>query len=106
MRRIVGIFFLLVCFFLVSISWERAGDSAQGDQAATPSISKVQADLNFGRMPLYFIANEGQLDEQVAYYVQGKDKTLYFTPEGITIALTSSRTNGEDRSSGEPKPFK
>ncbi len=40
-------------------------------------------------MPLYFIANRGQMDEQVAYYVQGKDKTLYLTPQGMTIALNS-----------------
>lgn len=36
----------------------------------------------FGQMPLYFIKNRGQLDERVAYYIQGSDKTLYFTAEG------------------------
>lgn len=41
-------------------------------------------------MPLYFIPNKGQLDKQVAYYVQGKDKTLYFTDEGITFLLAKS----------------
>ncbi len=40
-------------------------------------------------MPLYFIPNDGQMDEPVAFYVQGKDKTLYFTPEGITLVLTN-----------------
>ena len=38
-------------------------------------------------MPIYFIPNQGQMDEPVAYYVQGKDKTLYFTSEGITLSL-------------------
>lgn len=42
----------------------------------------------FGRLPLYFIANQGQVDdERVFYYVKGADKTLYFTPGGITLAL-------------------
>jgi hypothetical protein len=43
-------------------------------------------------MPLFFVENRGKLDAAVAYYVQGKDKTLYFTPEGVTYALA-----GKDR---------
>jgi len=53
-------------------------------QAQRPALS---ADLNFGRLPLYFIANRGQMDERVAFYVRGKDKAVYFTPEGLTIVL-------------------
>ena len=45
------------------------------------------ADVDFGKMPVHFVPNRGQLDKQVAYHVQGKDKTLYFTAEGITMAL-------------------
>ncbi len=41
----------------------------------------------FGQMPLYFVENRGQLDNHVAYYIQGEDKTLYFTPKGVTFAL-------------------
>jgi len=50
---------------------------------------KIRADADFGKVPLYFIPNKGQLNERVAYYVQGKDKTVYFTSEGITFALNS-----------------
>jgi hypothetical protein len=49
----------------------------------------VQAQMDWGQMPLYFVANQGQMDGRVAYYVQGSDKTLYFTPEGVTFALIS-----------------
>jgi hypothetical protein len=49
----------------------------------------VRADLDFSRMPLCFIANQGQIDGKVAYYVEGKDKTLYFTPEGMTVVLNA-----------------
>jgi hypothetical protein len=52
-----------------------------------PSGLRVQTD--WGKMPLYFIANQGQLGDQVSYYVQGHDKTLYFTPQGVTLAMTS-----------------
>jgi hypothetical protein len=43
-------------------------------------------------MPLLFVPNEGQTDERVAYYIQGRDKTIYFTPQGVTFALTAPFT--------------
>jgi hypothetical protein len=46
----------------------------------------------FGEMPLLFVPNEGQTDERVAYYIQGRDKTIYFTPQGVTFALTAPFT--------------
>jgi hypothetical protein len=42
-------------------------------------------------MPLYFIQNRGQLDSRVAYYVQGRDTTLYFTADGMTLAQTEQK---------------
>jgi len=43
---------------------------------------------DFGKLPVYFVENRGQMDDRVAYYIQGSDKTIYFTPEGVTFALT------------------
>ena len=42
------------------------------------------------------------MDEAVAFYVQGKDKTLYFGPDGITFSLYDL-TEGASRQSGGPK---
>jgi hypothetical protein len=67
----------------VSIAPEPAGAQAGiGPQVRT----------DFGRLPLHFIENRGRLDSSVAFYVQGRDKTLYFTSEGVTYALA-----GKDR---------
>ena len=49
---------------------------------------------SFGKLPLYFIENQGQLAGDAAFYVKGSDKILYFTSEGVTFALTSKQ--GED----------
>lgn len=56
----------------------------------------VQADMlqSLGKMPLYFIENRGQMDRQVAYYIQGQDKTIYFTPKGVTFSLAASGGKG------------
>ncbi len=45
----------------------------------------------FGKLPLYFIENQGQLDPRVAYYVQGRDTSVYCTSRGVTFALTGHR---------------
>jgi uncharacterized repeat protein (TIGR01451 family) len=43
---------------------------------------------DFGKIPIYFIPNEGQVEGPAKFYIQGKDKTVYFTPEGVTYALS------------------
>ncbi|MDQ1353866.1 MAG: hypothetical protein QG657_4173, partial [Acidobacteriota bacterium] len=50
----------------------------------------IKIDRDYGIMPLTFIPNQGQMDQQVYYYVQGKDKTVYFTSEGVTYSLNAS----------------
>ncbi|MFZ5808833.1 MAG: SBBP repeat-containing protein [Chloroflexota bacterium] len=64
----------------------------QGDfgfTASTGANAIVQAQTNWGQMPLYFVANQGQMHPRVTFYVQGRDKMLYFTDEGVTFALIS-----------------
>ena len=70
----------------------------QTTSAQTSSVTgsaALKIDRDFGKMPLYFIPNQGQMDARVAYYLQGKDKTIYFTSEGLTYLL-SERSAGEE----------
>jgi hypothetical protein len=72
-----------------------------------PTPGRVQRDAGYGAIPLFFIPNQGQLDRRVAYSIQGKDKSVYFTPEGLTFVLTE-RVNAsparEKRSLREIEP--
>ena len=54
-----------------------------------PQATQQQVLKAYGKLPLYFIQNQGQLDARVAYYIQGRDKSVYFTPQGVTFALTA-----------------
>ena len=47
---------------------------------------------NSGKLPIYFIENQGVYPDEVKFYIQGADKTLFFTREGITFRL-----RGEDK---------
>ncbi len=69
-----------------------SANTALPEAPANPAeSSQDQATLSqtFGQMPLLFIQNQGQLDSQVAYYLQGKETSIYFTPEGLTFALAA-----------------
>ena len=64
------------------------------------SGSEVKVTTDYGRMELRFVLNDGQLDKGVAYYVQGKDKSVYFRPDGLTFVLNQSarpERRGPDR---------
>ena len=61
--------------------------------ALQPHIAaQAQVEPDYGQLPLYFVENQGQMDEHVAYYLQGSDKTIYFAPDGVTFALTAPIT--------------
>ena len=59
--------------------------SVRASQA--PDLAKPAAIRDFGKVPVYFIPNAGQIDGPVAFYVDGSDKSVYFTPKGVTFAL-------------------
>lgn len=54
---------------------------------ASPALRPASPIALLQQLPLYFVANQGQLDEQVIYYLQGHNSTLYFTSQGVTFAL-------------------
>jgi hypothetical protein len=109
-RRLSFVLALLAVFLMVQLAQTARADKPGAVSPAPPGASiaprwhsaqtpVVKATLDYGRMPLYFIPNTGQMDSQVAYYVQGKDKSLYFTPEGVTFALSRAKNAEGNRSS-------
>jgi len=75
-----------------------SGTASSAPAAVTSSeATQVRVRQSFGQLPLYFVENQGQLDERVAYYIQGSDKTLYFTPDGVTFALTEQPQTADQR---------
>jgi hypothetical protein len=68
-----------------------------------PAVTGAKAPAlisDFGRGPLYFVPNRGQTDGRVDFYVQGNDKTVFFSPDGLTLVL---KYPGGAREKGEPE---
>ncbi len=86
----------MACLFLMTSGSRGSSVQAKPSAAAAPQgLQGLRAEAAFGKMPLSFIPNAGQVDKPVAFYVQGKDKTLYFTPAGVTFVLVKPLP-GED----------
>ncbi len=80
--RIITILILTILTVTTAVHLNRASSQP------TDSISN-SGQQAYGQMPLLFVQNQGQWADQVAYAVQGSDKTLYFTPEGVTFVLSA-----------------
>jgi hypothetical protein len=91
--NVVQMYSWLAIFSLLTLSMAPTPRVSSGLHTQEAATMRTQTD--WGKMPLYFIANQGQVDSRVVYYVQGGDKTLYFTPQGVTFALNglTSRKN-------------
>ena len=60
---------------------------------AAPPANKANAETAhaaYGSLPTTFIANGGQLDASVRYEVRSSVGHLFFTPQGVTLALTAT----------------
>jgi len=76
---------LMVAFPAVGLL---AGESSTGTMdLSTTESSVLEA---YGKLPLLFIENQGQVDEAVKYYVKASGQTVYFTEENIVFDLIRS----------------
>ena len=93
--------FLLSLFFVAFLLVQIQTPITTNSQVSTDDVLEaVQQQVleTYGKLPLYFIENRGQLDPRVAYYIQGGDKSIYFTGSGVTFALTDA---GDEKTSVE-----
>ncbi len=65
---------------------EAAQAPPAGDNLTSQELKQRALDA-YMKMPLYFVANQGQVDESVAYYAQGSGHSIYFTAEEVVVAL-------------------
>src|SRR6266508_3915275 len=81
----------------------QAGSRFESSSASVPDPGgKTRVETLLGKLPLYFIENRGQEDPRVAYYVPGRDATVYLKPDGVTFALTSPRPRQAPRAAVYP----
>jgi len=70
---------------------------AEEGPAQPDAATDTGVEASLMNLPLYFIENQGQMDERVAYYVQGSDMNLYFTAQGVTFVLSGTGEESDSR---------
>jgi hypothetical protein len=83
---------LVVLVGIVVICASIPGTKKQGDtyspeikQSDVNSSAFAKRDSGFGKIPLYFIPNKGQVDEKVRFYAKTPAYTLWMTKEGLVF---------------------
>ncbi|MCF6147408.1 MAG: hypothetical protein E3K37_01995 [Candidatus Kuenenia sp.] len=56
------------------------------------AMHKTHAPLPYGEIPLYFIQNDGQMDERAEFYERGSGHAIFFTKEGVYLSLKPENT--------------
>jgi len=108
-RHVLNSVLASVLFFLCTIFTTPIFAASIGpNQSPSPLLSKTGTKANppresgpaearkagiiktYGKLPLYFIKNQGQVNGQVSFYERGAGHATFFTSEGVVLALTKS----------------
>lgn len=75
----------------------------QGESGESESV-QMQAHENYGKLPLFFIQNDGQMDERVKFYEKGSGHAMFFTKDGVHILLTPAKPRIRPYETGTDEP--
>ena len=67
-------------------------ESGVEKQATVNESTKVKLQETYGKLPLSFIQNNGQVDEKMKYYEKGSGRTTSFTKDGIYLTLQTQNS--------------
>jgi hypothetical protein len=88
------VFFItgLVCigFLFISTFGGAKLQEVKGTEGVTPLKNldlkpALKPDINFGKIPLYFISNKGQVNQKAKFYAKASKYTLWLTKEGLVF---------------------
>ena len=90
--------FLLMCFIAYGLGYGYLADATvkedvntdtlvDKDKARKNEAPKIKVQDVYGKLPLSFIQNNGQVDERVRFYEKGSGHSTFFTRRGIYLAL-------------------
>ncbi|UCH96737.1 MAG: SBBP repeat-containing protein [Candidatus Aminicenantes bacterium] len=96
----VFVFFVFFGLFLISASVPADSQGKRMQDINSPGLNvkpqalhqnpkaAVKPDVNFGKIPLYFIFNKGQVNKKARFYAKTSRYTLWLTGEGLVFDST------------------
>ncbi len=82
--------------------------TTKNDHKNIDEATKARVNESYGKLPLSFTKNDGQIDEKVMFYERGSGHSTYFTSEGIYLELISRKETKavEEKNQNTPKSVK
>ena len=80
-RRLIFMMIVSLAFAFVLVS----APKSPTPMAVSEKIPGLRQDVRFGRLPLYFIPNRGQVNEPAKFYAKTSGYTLWLTKEGLVF---------------------
>ena len=81
-----------------------ASTNSQVDAGAGKVIEAKIHSL-YGKLPLCFIPNKGQLNQEVKFYEKSKGKTFFFLPDAVLITFMADKKKKERVPENRPADF-
>lgn len=77
----------MVCLSLVGIIWISESSYAVNEppKSEPDAASRTRVMQSYGKLPISFVENRGQMDSTVRYYVSGPTGTMFFTKYAIVM---------------------
>ncbi|MCP5102091.1 MAG: hypothetical protein GY950_01865, partial [bacterium] len=99
-KYILSFFMGFICLFLVFASGENGENvrdfkEVKPQNIQIPAKAVVKPDLNFGKFPLYFITNKGQVNKKARFYAKASRYTLWLTKEGLVFDSVMKEGRGD-----------
>ena len=96
-----GILGLLALVVVLGLAAPGAEEAAPATLAPPDAATQAQVSEAYGKLPLYFEANQGQTDARATFLVRGPGYTLFLTPTEAVLVLRQPQGKP---SAGSPPP--
>jgi hypothetical protein len=98
---------LVACLSLVSlIGLSRISYAADEPPKTEPDPAlKARVAQSYGKLPISFVANHGQMDSTVRYYVSGASGTMFFTKDAVVMEFVKREKPPEPPPSDTTSPM-
>ncbi len=84
----LSVLLLLQFFILLPLT----GYAAEAPVNRATTLQKAAVMSSYGKLPLYFVRNDGQTDKAVKFYERGAGHSTFFTADSIVISLLKDKS--------------
>lgn len=95
---------ILLVLLSLGLACGKKKEKPAEQQTKTAEVQKAQVVQAYGKLPLSFTENRGQVAEPVRFYIRGSRGTVYFTPQEVVYDVVERISRPDRKRPGERGP--